>query len=245
MERPVVRPYIVCHMLTALDGRIAGPFMDTDAAQKAREEYERIIDAYHPDAWLCDRATADKNFTLCRKPVLSSRPVSVPEGDYLAARDARMYYVSVDPEGKIGWESSILRYGYRPAAHIIEVLTGRAASAYRDFLRRMGISYIIAGEDSLSCTQAAQKLKSLFGIDTLLIEGGGATNDFFLREGLIDELSLVLAPVSDGGDGPALFRRPACLPARKPVSFSLKGIERLAGDGLWLRYKTKKWNGGR
>ena len=26
------RPYIFCHMMTSLDGKITGPFMDTEAA---------------------------------------------------------------------------------------------------------------------------------------------------------------------------------------------------------------------
>lgn len=33
------RPYIICHILSALDGKIAGAFMSTAANRKASEEY--------------------------------------------------------------------------------------------------------------------------------------------------------------------------------------------------------------
>ena len=35
------RPYIICHILRALDGKIAGEFMSTAANRKASEEYSR------------------------------------------------------------------------------------------------------------------------------------------------------------------------------------------------------------
>jgi hypothetical protein len=80
-----------------------------------------------------------------------------------------MYYVSADPSGRLGWQSNTLHYANRPAAHIIEVLTGKAPAAYRAFLHQLKISYIIAGKEHLDCTLAAEKLKRLFGIETLML----------------------------------------------------------------------------
>ena len=42
------RPYIICHMETALDGKITGPYMDTPEAESASEEYEQVNRFYHP-----------------------------------------------------------------------------------------------------------------------------------------------------------------------------------------------------
>ena len=61
-------------------------------------------------------------------------------------------------------------------------------------------------------------------------------NASLLQEGLIDELSILVAPVVDGGDGAALFRRGNILPVHPPMAFTLKDIKQLEGDGLWLRY---------
>ncbi len=63
----------------------------------------------------------------------------------------------------------------------------------------------------------------------------------FAQEDLIDELSLILAPAADGNPAAAsLFDRPAFLPERSTAVFSFQGVERLDGDGLWLRYTTVK-----
>ncbi|WP_058302720.1 dihydrofolate reductase family protein [Gorillibacterium timonense] len=234
------RPYTVCHMMSSLDGRITGPFMETEAAVAAGEEYERINGGYHPQAWLCGRVTTDENFTFYKKPELDDNAPAVPEGDHVAVKNAKMYYVSVDASGKIGWSSNTLHYADRPAAHIIEVLTERASNAYRVFLRKLGISYIIAGKDELDPAWAVEKLKELFDIQTLMVSGGGVINWSFLQAGLIDELSLVLTPVVDGETNTVtLFEKTDYLPLKVPTAFSLKSVEKLKGDGVWLCFITK------
>lgn len=234
------RPFIVCHMLTALDGKITGPYMKSQAVEGAFEAYERINASYHPQAWLCGRVTTDENFTFYEKPALDENAPTVPPGDYVAMRKAAMYYVSVDASGKIGWQSNSLTYEDRPNAHIIEVLTDKAGNAYRAFLRKLGISYIIAGQDQLDCKLAAEKLKSLFQIDTLMLSGGGFINWSFLQAGLVDELSLVIAPLADGeNDTPTLFEQSAFLPKTGPVAFALKTVEAGPDGSVCLRYSPR------
>lgn len=234
------RPYIVCHMMTALDGKITGPYMKTLAVRGAADEYERVNAEYKSQGWLCGRVTTDENFTFYRKPALDENAATVPEGDHVALADARMHYVSVDPSGRLGWEANTVQYEDRPVAHVVEVLTQKAGNAYRAFLRRMGISYLIAGQDQLDCRVAVEKLKSLFKIETLMLSGGGFINWSFLQAGLVDELSLVIAPVADGeNDTVTLFEKSRHLPAHPPVEFSLKGVDRGKGDSIWLRYTVK------
>lgn len=236
-----MKPRIICHMMTSVDGKINGPYMDTDAANAVGSEYERINDFYNGDAWLCGRVTTDEIFTFYHEPELTADAPLVAAGDYIASNDADMYYVSADPSGKIGWTSNSLEYENRPAAHIIEVLTKRASNAYLDFLHRMKISYIIAGQEHLDCTQACEKLYSLFGIKTLILSGGGYINGSFLNEGLIDELSLLITPATDGmSDTVTLFEKGDYLPHKTPVEFNLIDVQKTKGDGIWIRYKTKK-----
>ncbi|MDO5538419.1 MAG: dihydrofolate reductase family protein, partial [Desulfovibrionaceae bacterium] len=100
---------------------------------------------------------------------------------------------------------------------------------------------ITAGRDRLDCALAAEKLHDLFGIRTLMVSGGGYINWSFLAAGLVDELSLVLAPVADGENSTVtLFEKPSHLQETGPVSFALKAVERLAGDSLWLRYTVRR-----
>ena len=66
-------------------------------------------------------------------------------------------------------------------------------------------------------------------------------NGSFLQEDLIDEVSIVMAPVADGNtESVSIFERSGFLPDRAPSAFSLLSADRTAGDGLWLRYALKK-----
>ena len=61
------RPYTICHILSALDGKITGEFMEMESARFVSEEYGRIRTEYQADAWLYGTITT-KEFTGWRKP---------------------------------------------------------------------------------------------------------------------------------------------------------------------------------
>ena len=128
------RPYMICHILSALDGKITGAFMEMKTAQTASEEYARIRSAYQAEAWLYGTTTT-KEFTRYRKPVLEQNYGDIPEGDYIAETDLNFYYVSLDTTGEIGWESGTFQKSGRPDAHVIEILTEETSLAYRAYLR--------------------------------------------------------------------------------------------------------------
>jgi 2,5-diamino-6-(ribosylamino)-4(3H)-pyrimidinone 5'-phosphate reductase len=85
---------------------------------------------------------------------------------------------------------------------------------------------------------ALEKITTLFVVKTLMLEGGGRINGGFLAAGLIDELSLLIAPVADGRVGtPGLFDVDATDVA--PGRLALDGVEQLGDDVLWLRYRVE------
>lgn len=147
------RPYIICHILSALDGKITGAFMGTKTAQTVSEEYARIRSEYQADAWLYGTVTT-KEFTQGIKPELDPT-TEVPDGDFIAVSNAPLHYVSIDTQGEIGWETGTFRKAGRPDAHVIEVLTESTAPAYRAYLRKRGVSYILAGSEMLDSKVAA------------------------------------------------------------------------------------------
>lgn len=234
------RPYIVCHILSALDGKIAGPFAGMEATGIASEEYARIRNAYQAEAWLYGTTTT-KEFTGYRKPDLSTVTEKIPEGDYLADTDLKFYYISLDTEGEIGWESGTFQKPGRPDSHVVEIVTEKTPKAYRAYLRSKGVSYILAGKDSLDCVEAMEKLNDLFKIDTLLICGGGTVNWSFIQQGVVDELSLLLAPVADGETStPTVFEQSEFLESSVPVEFGLKTVEQLKNSSVRLTYLVKR-----
>ena len=236
------RPYIFCHMMTSLDGKIMGNYMDTPEGAAAGDVFYNISfgkDPYYKhQGWLSGRVTTDDNFTFYEKPALDEHAPAVPDGDFVSER-AGMYYVSVDPSGRLGWKDRTLRYE-DTTAHVIEVLTGKASNAYKAFLRRLGISYIVAGEDALDYGLALAKLRELFGIETLMLGGGAALNWSFIQAGMCDEVSVVIAAAADGSPATqTLFMAREGLSGDTPVGFDLQEARVMDGGSVWLRYLVK------
>ena len=237
------RPYIFCHMMTSLDGKIMGDYMGTPEGEAAGGVFYEIAFGkepyYHHQGWLSGRITTDDNFTFYESPELDENAAPVPEGDFIVKAEVPMYYVSVDPSGRLGWKSDILHY-VDTTAHVIEVLTEKASNAYKAFLRQLGISYIIAGKETLDYSLAMEKLYDQFDIHTLMLGGGGILNWSFIQAGMCDEISVVIAASADGSsDTPALFSARKGLGDNKAKGFILESAEVKDGGSVWLRYKTK------
>lgn len=83
---------------------------------------------------------------------------------------------------------------------------------------------------------AMEKLWEKFGIERLML-AAAADQSTLLEEGLIDELSLVIAPVSENSShAVSLFEPFDSDGAAYPVSYRLIEAKPTDGDGLWLRY---------
>ena len=129
--------------------------------------------------------------------------------DYILDDMSGFYAVAFDTNGKLGWKSNKIidpdgDPGY-DGAQIIEVLSENVDERYLGYLEAMEIPYIFAGKDKIDVELALFKLKNIIGIDTLLLEGGSILNGSFQRADVIDELSLVVAPMIAGKDSKPLF----------------------------------------
>jgi 2,5-diamino-6-(ribosylamino)-4(3H)-pyrimidinone 5'-phosphate reductase len=70
---------------------------------------------------------------------------------------------------------------------------------------------VISQPDGIQFGELFEKLKKDFGVDSLTVQSGGTLNATLLREGLIDHLSIVIAPVVVGGaTTPTLVDGEAC-----------------------------------
>ena len=86
-----------------------------------------------------------------------------------------------------------------------------------------------------------QLLYDMFGIERLMVAGGGITNWSFVQEELLDELSILVAPVADGStDAVTIFEKADFFSPRSPAVFSLSKVEVIENNTLWLRYTAAK-----
>ena len=223
-----MKPYIICHMLSSIDGRIDGASLK---GLTPSGEYEATGAQLNGDAWICGRTTMQQHFA---EPQPFGAASDIPAGPQpvFVARQAKSYAVAVDTLGKLRWSSADI-----DGDHLISILSERVSAGYLAVLRDLGISYIVSGDNVVDLVQAVNLLGEHFGIRTMLLEGGGHINGAFLETGLVDEISLLIAPGIDGRhDIPSVFDGIRTERA-KAFPFRLKSVERREADVLWLRYE--------
>jgi 2,5-diamino-6-(ribosylamino)-4(3H)-pyrimidinone 5'-phosphate reductase len=231
-----MKPYVTCHMMPSVDGRLRTDRWDIP--ETGHKEYERTADSYRADAWVCGRKTMQE-FAKGRRRPGRRRAGVIPRTDYVVPREkGQRYAIAIDTRGKLAWTD-----GRIEGDPLIEILTEDVSDGYLAFLREKSVSYVFAGKRAgrADLALALRKLREKFGIKRLMLEGGGETNGSFLRAGLVDELSLLLTPVADGRLGePALFDVEGEQPKRAVAKLRLKSVQRAASDMLWIRYAVKK-----
>jgi 2,5-diamino-6-(ribosylamino)-4(3H)-pyrimidinone 5'-phosphate reductase len=212
-------------MAPSVDGRIAGigSFGSLSAA------YERTAETFDTDGWIIGRISMEPYAGKATVPRRKLR-TRIPRKDFIADSNAESYAIAIDPSGKLTWKSNSI-----DEEHVITILSERVPDDYLAFLQSKGVSYLFGGKRDIDVKKVLAKLRSKFGIKRLLLEGGGKINGSFLAADLIDELSILIAPVADGSVGtPTLFD------VEKGGSrwrkLRLISVERLPGDVVWLRY---------
>jgi riboflavin biosynthesis pyrimidine reductase len=233
-------------MAASVDGRIVVDGWPASISAAVRREYEQVHASYEADAWICGRVTMEPFAKRMRseEEVAREHAGGAPREDFRAPGDYDSFAFAVDPGGRLVWESNDIQ-----GDHVVAVLSERVSDEYLAFLRERGVSYLLAGSRDVDLSLALEKISARFGVRTLLLEGGGRINGAMLRAGLVDEVSLLVAPVADGRVGtPALFdvdERAGDPSLRSgqadssPRALALDAVERRADDVLWLRYRVQ------
>ena len=224
-----MKPYVICHMMTTVDGRILPdqwhpPFEDSSL-------YEDLHGELAGDAWLVGRVTGAE-FAKRDAPYPETSE-TVGRENWFAQKQTDGWAVVLDRSGKIAWGR-----GDVGGDLLLVVLTQSVSDSHLAGLREDGVSYIFAGEEEIDLAAALETLNRELGIERVLLEGGGAINGALLSAGLVDELSQVVVPSVEGVPGnPALFDvhdHPGALPK---MGMELISCEPREKGSVWLRYR--------
>jgi riboflavin biosynthesis pyrimidine reductase len=232
-----MKPYVLCHMVCSIDGRIWGSRW-RPKANVVPNLFETLHDqlvAENPGggSWLCGRVTAQE-FARGKGKVYPPTDKVFPRENYFVQREAKAWGIFLDAHGKAVWERSDC--GGDP---ILVILTEQVPDSHLAGLRADNVSYIFAGKTEIDLAAALETLNRELGIERLMLEGGGGANGALLRAGLVDEISLVISPVIDGASGaPTVFNSGDVDLGPAPIEkMVLASHEILDGGTVWLRYK--------
>ena len=111
-----MKPYVICHMMPSVDGRLRTDRWDVPEA--GHKEYERTADTYHADAWVCGRKTMEE-FAKGRRRPKRARTGKIPRTDYVIPREkGKRFAIAIDTRGKLAWSDNEVE-----GDPLIEILT--------------------------------------------------------------------------------------------------------------------------
>ncbi len=220
--------------MTTVNGKILGANWGADAKTYSGI-YEKCHNTFKSEAWMCGRATMEKDFAD-EQPVLIGSNIPVVREAFIGDKTASSFAIAVDGKGKLGWKSNQIG-----GDHIIEILTEDVSDACLHYLQRKDISYIFAGKTDIDLASALQQLVKLFPVKTIMLEGGGYLNGSMLNEGLVDELSILVLPIADITPNTiTAFELSDHLPKKETAVLTVKDVRQLQNDVLWLTYRVSR-----
>lgn len=237
------KPYIIIHTHTSIDGNL--DIMDLREFEEASRQYQELAldpekQQFGVQGYLNGKTTTEDNMTFYKTPKLDEDAAPVPEGDYVADSNAPMYYLAMDTRGELAFEENTFGYGGVPS-HIVVALTERVPNAYKDFLRKKRISYVITGKNQIDYDVMLDKFYHLFDIKRMMVGGGGTLNWSMIQNGLVNEISVILAPIANADpEGHRFFVAKEPYSKINATAFQLESVKELEHGTLWIRYLVKK-----
>ena len=223
------KPYIICHMMAAVDGRI-----DCAMTEKIQgvKEYYSTLDALKATAFISGRVTAELEMSLLGKFHAQNMEALWEEG-FSKKVAAKSYNVVVDTKGTLLWNAE-----HNTDEALVIITSEKVTKEYLAYLDSKNISWIACGKEQIDLARASAILHDEFSVERMAIVGGGHINAGFLDAGLLDEVSVLLGPAIDGRGGmAAMFDG---LPMdREPFQLQLESVKQFEDGAVWLRYKVK------
>ncbi len=221
------KPYIICHMMTSVDGRI-------DCAMTSQlpgvDDYYGTLNELNIPTTVSGRVTAELELAEPGFFEPKNKEVFGKEG-FSKKSDAKGYEVVVDTKGKLLWpDASGMEKPY------LIITSEQVTKEYLEYLNKQNISWIVCGKKKINLAGASEILANEFGVGRMGIVGGSAINTAFLDEGLLDEISILMGAGIDGREEmPSVFDG---LKMNHPlIHLKLMDVKKFASDAVWIRYK--------
>lgn len=234
-DRRAMKPHVICLMLTSPDGSLH-PSRWTKSPDGERADwtalYEKIHTEHAGNAWMVGRVTMAEMSKA--QPHPPTGPLDVVRPHCFARPGASSFAIALDPDGKLHFAGDEL-FG----DHIVVLLGPDVPDSHLAELAADGVSYVVSDTKELDLRAMLMLLGQELGITRILLEGGASVNGSMLAAGLVDEISLVIAPALEGrlaGDRIIAFGEEGL--AGK-VELSLKSCDVLAHGALHVRYDVR------
>ena len=217
-------PRVIMFNTISVDGSIKDFELDIGL------HYE-VADKIRADAHLIGSETAKIGVELFTDNVPPEEPSDFNK-PMIRENETRPFWVLSDSKGKLKG----LLHVYRRSCYckdVIVIVTNRTPEDYISYLKERNYNMIVAGDENIDFRSALDRLGMYFSVRTVLTDSGGGLNSVLLKDGLIDEVALLISPVVVGRGATSLFRY-----LENKVNLELVRSERIRSNHLLVVYRV-------
>ena len=224
------RPYIICHMMTSIDGRID---CEMTGKLKGVDEYYQTLNELNAPARLSGRVTAELELALKGKFSPKKPEETFEKESFSKKKDSEGLEIIVDNKGTLLWDDDS-----KYERHHLIITSEKVTKEYLDYLDSKKISWIVCGKEKIDLKKSMEILFKEFQVKRLAVVGGPLINSSFLDEKLLDEITILIGVGIDGRKGmPALFDG---FSMDHPITtnLQLKEVKSFKNGAVFIRYTT-------
>jgi 2,5-diamino-6-(ribosylamino)-4(3H)-pyrimidinone 5'-phosphate reductase len=215
----MARPYVILNAAMTLDGKIA------TVAGDSMISCEADLDRIHKLRAEVDAVMIGVGTVLADDPSLTVR----------RARGKNPIRIIVDSEARTPITAKVLD----GSAKTIIAVTSRAPKKRIRGLLDTGAQVISCGSEKVHLPKLLEKLHTQ-GVGKLLLEGGSTLNWSMLKQGLVDEVRVAIAPrIVGGAAARTLVGGDGFARVSKSIKLELSSVKRV-GEDLLLTYIVKR-----
>ncbi len=212
-------PHVIVYAAVSLDGKTTG--FNADVAL-----YYELAATWKEDASLCGSDTMVASSAEEAGAVDNSEPAK--------ASGSAPLLVVPDSRGRVKAWRYLLGLPYWRGAVVL--CSSATPARYLCELAELGIETIVAGDDHVDYRAALAELRERFAVETVRVDSGGTLSGLLLKEGLVDEVSVLISPTLVGNASSlSIYNLPETVHG-DVIPLALRGVEVPRDDAVWLRY---------
>lgn len=230
----MTRPHVLVNVAMSADGKIDSVARKGAAISSAADK--RRVDELRASV---DAVLVGGKTLLAENPKLTVRDPALRRARLEGGLPENPMKVGVVSVADLDVEGDFVRAG--PAERLV-FTTRRTPPEQISRLEEVGVQVFVSGEARVDLPEVLETLHRL-GVRRLLVEGGGTIIAEFFRLGLVDELTIYIAPRVFGGESaPTPADGPGFLPEQAP-GLALVSVEKFDKQGgVLLRYHINTTN---
>ncbi|UCE42042.1 MAG: RibD family protein [Candidatus Aminicenantes bacterium] len=222
-------PKVIMHNTISLDGALKDFEIDIGLHYK-------IAGQYMADVHLIGSETARTGIEMFTEDVPPEEDADFVKPE-IEPGDERSLWAVIDSRGIL----MNLLHVFRKSGFgkdVIVLIAENTSEYYKDYLHERHYDCIVGGENRVDLRKALEILAEEYGARTVLTDAGTTLNSILLENGLVDEISLLIAPKLVGKEPLKLFEK--LNPMGEGIKLELIKNEVFENSHILLKYDVLK-----